>query len=78
MFSRPRLVLLHRKVDEAEVFLRSILSSQPKPKHEIVEAGKEQGISEASIKRAKPRIPVKCAKDGFQGETKWFIDEPDK
>ena len=66
------------KVDEAEVFLRSILSSEPIPKREVVEAGKEQGITEASIKRAKPRIPVKCVKDGFQGETKWFIDEPDK
>ena len=66
------------KVDEAEVFLRSILSSQPIPKREVVEERREQGISEASIKRAKPRIPVKCVKDGFQGETKWFIDEPDK
>jgi hypothetical protein len=61
------------KVDEAEDFLRSILSSGAKFKSEVIEAAKEQGISEASIKRAKSRLSVKCAKDGFQGETKWFI-----
>lgn len=53
---RPAPSLSGSAVDDAAVFLREQLAAGPKPKGELVKAGKKFGLSDATLRRAKASL----------------------
>jgi hypothetical protein len=74
---RPMLREQVSKLQEAEAVLRSILASGQKPQREVVEAARKQGVSLATIKRAKATIGVRVEKMGFAEHGAWLWSLPE-
>ena len=58
----------------AKEFLRNRLAGGPVAVTVLIDEGKQQGISEDQLKRAKLGLPIKDYKDGVQGRWVWQLD----
>jgi AAA domain len=65
-------------LDEAEEFLRTELASGPKTAKHMQGAARSLGIAERTLKRARQKVGVEVAKDGFQGPWKWYLNPVDQ
>jgi hypothetical protein len=57
----------------AEAFLREMLSDGPMAQEELKEAAQNRGIGWRSVERAKPVVGVKSRKTGMQGRWVWEL-----
>jgi hypothetical protein len=60
-------------VDDAATILEAILEDGPRPVKEVYIEAAEAGIKERTLDRAKQRLNVKAAKDGFHGGWYWSL-----
>lgn len=60
---------------EAEDWLREQLAGGPRPQEEIAAAAQRDGLSWATVRRAKSRLRVTSRKDGMGGGWAWEIPE---
>lgn len=69
-------------VDEATAFLGEALSGGPRPARDVEADAREQGISKATLKRAKTRLGIRVVKravvGGRRGEGEWWWALPDQ
>ncbi len=65
-------------LDEAEEFLRAELASGPKRAKDMQGAARSLSIAERTLKRARQKVGVEVAKDGFQGPWKWYLNPVDQ
>ena len=63
--------------DDAKSFLTETLTGGAMPSAEIVEAAKEYGIAEKTLRRAFKAIGGKSRKDGMEGGWIWSLDPED-
>lgn len=59
----------------AEKFLHACLEMGPVPEKELKEKAKAEGLSWASIRRAKSILEIESHSDGFQGKHSWKLPE---
>jgi hypothetical protein len=64
------------KLDAAEEILKKLLSEGPRPQRVIEERAKEQGVSGATLKRAKAKLGVIAKKVGFGANGIWNWELP--
>ena len=60
-------------VDEAKDWLREILAGRPLPAESVIDMAKGEGIAETTLRRARKKLGIKPAKDGFQGPWVWSL-----
>ncbi len=60
---------------EAEEFLRNILSEGPRPQKEIMAEAKQAGIADRTLRRAKKRLKIVARKHGMAGGWEWAFPE---
>jgi hypothetical protein len=60
-------------IDEADEFLRDLLANGPMPANEIIKAGTQAGISNATLRRAKARLRVTPVKMSFDSGWSWVL-----
>ncbi len=64
-----------RRTNDAQEFLRALLSNGPIAAKEIYKDADSAGFSRDAMKRAKSRIGVKCTKNGMAGGWVWHLDQ---
>ena len=60
-----------RKVDRAEALLRELLADGPRPEAEIMEAMRQAGIGEKTVRNTKGMVGVLSRKRGARGGGQW-------
>jgi hypothetical protein len=60
-------------IEDAVTFLRELLEDGPMPAIEIIKLAKTEGISEATLRRARLVARVGHHKNGFKGGFVWFL-----
>lgn len=65
-------------LDEAIEFLDDLLADGPLPATEIFRQGKDAGLSEKTIRRAKMRLGIEKAKAGMRGGWVWQKPDPSR
>jgi hypothetical protein len=63
---------------DAEAFLRELLAHGPVPSKVALQEGRENGLSEPTLRRAKKRLGVRARKEGAPGKKggQWWWDLP--
>jgi hypothetical protein len=74
LLSAPPTVEERSAVEEAEDFLRQILADGPKPAKDVQSKAEENGISEATLRRARRQLQIQRAPQGFKGP--WMLSLP--
>src|SRR4029434_2426357 len=66
----------HTQRDDAADWLRELLADGPMPQIDVAAAAKENGISPATLRRARVKLGVKPRKEGFQKDARWIWSPP--
>jgi putative DNA primase/helicase len=62
-----------RALDDAKDFLAEILKDGPKPARELFDAGKEEGFSKQTLRRARKALGIRTWRKGMPGKTFWEV-----
>jgi hypothetical protein len=65
-----------KEIDKAKAFIKDVLASGPEAANDVIERGKQEGLSERTLKRAKMDLGVQSVKSGEGKDQKWLWQLP--